>query len=211
VLDPGHNGRNGSATGYLVDAGNGVHKPCNTTGTSTDAGYAEHAFTWDVALRAKPILEAAGATVVLTRDSDTGLGPCVNERAHIGNEARANAVVGIHADGHLGGGHGFFVMQPPADNPNVNPGGANASRRLARVMHMTFAKSTGIPSSTYISGGFLTTSDTGGITLSNRPVITIECLNMRDAGDAAKATDPQWRQRIAEGIAAGITAFLTAG
>jgi N-acetylmuramoyl-L-alanine amidase len=208
VLDPGHNGGNGSATAHLVDAGNGIRKACNTTGTSTNAGYPEHAFNWDVALRAKAILEAKGATVVLTRDSDTGIGPCINERARIGNETNADAVVGIHADGHDGGGHGFFVMQPPADNPKVNPGGAPASRRLAKVMHTTFAATTGIPSSTYILGGFLTTTDTGGINLSTRPIITIECLNMRDAGDAAKATDPSWRQRIAEGIAAGIIAFL---
>ncbi len=211
VLDPGHNAGNGKATAYLVDAGNGIRKACNTSGTSTNAGYPEHAFTWDVAQRAKALLTAAGATVVLTRSSDDGVGPCINERARIGNEAHADAVVGIHADGHNGGGHGFFVMQPPAGNPNINPGSSGASRRLARAMHDTFPVVSGVPSSTYISGGYLTTTDTGGINLSTRPIITIECLNMRDAGDAAKATDPQWRQRIAAGIAAGIAAYLAQG
>jgi N-acetylmuramoyl-L-alanine amidase len=31
---------------------------------------------------------------------------------------------------------------------------------------------------------------------------------MRNAGDAAIATDANWRQRIAAGVAAGVTSFL---
>ena len=49
VLDPGHNGGNGAARGEVtrqVPDGRGGTKACNTTGTSTDAGYAEHAFAW---------------------------------------------------------------------------------------------------------------------------------------------------------------------
>ena len=34
-----------------VPDGAGGTKPCNTTGTATNAGYPEHAFTWDMALR----------------------------------------------------------------------------------------------------------------------------------------------------------------
>ena len=52
---PGHNGANGANPGIinaLVDAGFGQTKPCNTTGTSTNAGYSEHEFTWGVATRA---------------------------------------------------------------------------------------------------------------------------------------------------------------
>ena len=51
VIDPGHNGANGANPGTinaLVDAGFGETKPCNTTGTSTNAGYSEHQFTWGV-------------------------------------------------------------------------------------------------------------------------------------------------------------------
>src|SRR5436190_5071122 len=52
VLDPGHNGGNGSHPAEInrqVPAGRGKTKPCNTTGTATNAGYPEHAFTWYVA------------------------------------------------------------------------------------------------------------------------------------------------------------------
>jgi N-acetylmuramoyl-L-alanine amidase len=210
VLDPGHNLNNSSSINTNVYAGNGVYKACDTTGTSTDAGYPEHEFTWDVANRAATILRAEGATVILTRANDTSIGPCITTRAQIGNNAHANAFVAIHADGGPAGGHGFFVMQPPPNNPNVNPGGAPQSRILATVMHDTFHAVTGMPYSTYIANGYYpNTTITGTINLSHGPVITIECLNMRNSGDAAIATNPMDRQTIATGIAAGLTAFLT--
>ena len=210
VLDPGHNLNNSSSINNTVYAGNGVHKACDTTGTSTDAGYPEHAFTWDVANRAAAILRAEGATVILTRRNDTSIGPCITVRAQIGNNAHANAFVAIHADGGPAGGHGFFVMQPPPNNPNVNPGGAPQSRILATDMHDTFHAVTGLPYSTYITNGYYPdTTTTGTVNLSHGPVITIECLNMRNSGDAAIATNPTDRQSIAAGIAAGLTAFLT--
>ena len=41
-------------------------KACDTTGTATNAGYSEHAFTWDVACESRPA-DAAGVRVVLSR------------------------------------------------------------------------------------------------------------------------------------------------
>ena len=210
VLDPGHNLNNSSSINAIVNAGNGVFKACDTTGTSTNGGYPEHAFTWDVANRAAALLRAEGATVILTRSSDSGIGPCITTRAQIGNNAHANAFIAIHADGGPAGGHGFFVMQPLLNNPNINPGASAQSHVLATVMHDTFHAVTGYPYSTYIANGYYAPDGiTGTINLSHGPVITIECLNMRNAGDAAIATNPTDRQRIAAGIAAGLTAFLS--
>jgi N-acetylmuramoyl-L-alanine amidase len=210
VLDPGHNLNHSSSINQIVNAGNGVFKACDTTGTATNGGYPEHAFTWDVANRAAAILRAQGATVIFTRSSDTGIGPCITVRAQIGNDAHADAFIAIHADGGPAAGHGFFVMQPPPNNPNVNPGGALRSRVLATMMHDVFHATAGIPYSSYITNGYYPDDGhTGTINLSHGPVITIECLNMRNAADAAIATDPNGRQRVAAGIAAGLTAFLT--
>lgn len=209
VLDPGHNLNNSASINQQVNAGNGVIKACDTVGTSTNGGYPEHAFTWDVANRAAAILRGEGATVILTRSSDSGIGPCITTRAQIGNDAHADAFIAIHADGGPASGHGFFVMQPPPNNPNVNPGSAARSRVLASTMHDVFHATTGIPYSSYIANGYYPDSTTTGtINLSHGPVITIECLDMRGSGDAAIATDPNWRQRIAAGIAAGLTSFL---
>src|SRR5207244_9143389 len=100
AIDPGHNGANGSHPEEInrpVDAG-GFKKECDTTGTATNAGYTEAAYTFDVATRLAAVLRAAGATVVMTRSTNDGVGPCIDRRAAIGNEAKADAAISIHAD-----------------------------------------------------------------------------------------------------------------
>ncbi|HVX42875.1 MAG TPA: N-acetylmuramoyl-L-alanine amidase [Mycobacteriales bacterium] len=207
VLDPGHNGGNSShptQIDQLVPAGRGTTKQCNTTGTATDAGYAEHAFDWDVALRVQSLLRGY-ARIVLTRPDDTGVGPCVDERAAIGNRARAAAVVSIHGDGSFSG-HGFHVIRAAGD-----PGGqADRSRALAVAVHNQLARDTSLVPATYVGeAGYNVRSDLAGLNLSTRPSILVECGNMRDAGDAAILSAASGRQQIAQAIAAGIRAYLS--
>ena len=115
LVDPGHNGGNFAAAlviNRLICNGR-ESETCDTTGAETDAGYTEALFNWRVALYLTADLRAAGATVVLTRTSDTGVGPCVTERAAIGNEVHANAAVSIHADGGPPAGR-FAILEPVA-------------------------------------------------------------------------------------------------
>jgi N-acetylmuramoyl-L-alanine amidase len=209
VLDPGHNGANASNLDIInqqVPAGNGVTKPCNTTGTATNAGYPEHAFNWDVALRVRAILRSHGITVVLTRPDDTGVGPCVNKRAEIGNDAHAAAVVSIHGDGSLTG-HGFHIIRAARDAGTAATDADSA--RLAADVHQPMVADSGMTTATYAgSNGYDTRSDLAGLTLSDRPTIMIECGNMRDSGDAARMSSPAGRARIAAAISAGISSYL---
>lgn len=210
VLDPGHNGGNIDHPGEVdaeVPAGNGQTKACNTTGTQTNSGYPEHAFTFDVALRAQRILAAHRVTAVLTRSDDHGVGPCVNERAAFGNARKAAAVVAIHADGYLGGGHGFHVIE--ASVPPAGPLVSLASHRLAVAVHDVYAAESGFGTATYIGAyGYARRADLAGLNLSLRPSIFIECGNMRDSADAARMVTAAGRQRIAQAIADGILRYL---
>ncbi|MEQ4715662.1 N-acetylmuramoyl-L-alanine amidase [Nonomuraea sp. B19D2] len=210
VIDPGHNGGNASHPKEInrqVDIITGK-KACNTTGTETDAGYPEHAFTWDVARRLKPILEKMGAKVVLTRPNDKGVGPCVTERAAIGNEARADAVLSIHGDGAAPAGHGFHVIMPGLVAGH-NDAIIKPSRRLGVAIRNAYHAGTGLPYSTYTGvDGLETRTDLGGLNLSTRPAVFIECGNMRNRGDAAKMSDSAFRERIAEALAGGLRKFL---
>jgi N-acetylmuramoyl-L-alanine amidase len=209
VLDPGHNGGNGAHPGEIseeVPAGHGQTKACNTAGTATADGFAEHAFTFDVALRARRILAAHHVTVLLTRTDDHGIGPCVNERAAFGNAHQAAAVVAIHADGHVGG-RGFHVIEAAA--PPAGVGMASASHRLAVDVHNRFLAESGFGLANYIgAGGYVRRDDLAGLNLSMRPTIFIECGNMRDAGDAARMETAAGRQRAAQAIADGILLYL---
>ncbi len=99
TIDPGHDGGNGADPAFIdrpIDGGD-FTEPCDTAGTVDLHGYPEHAFNFDVATRLAALLTAGGATVVLTRPNDTGVGPCVNVRAAIGNLAGSDAAISIHA------------------------------------------------------------------------------------------------------------------
>jgi N-acetylmuramoyl-L-alanine amidase len=209
VLDPGHNGGNADdpqVVNALVPAGDGTMKACDTTGTNAVDGYYEHAFTFDTSERVKNLLQARGIRVIMTRDNDTGVGPCVNVRAAIGNQVKANAAVSIHGDGH-DGGHGFQVIEAISSAG----GRANdaASHRLALAMHSAFINVGGLVPATYIGvNGYERRSDLAGLNLSTQPKILVECGNMLDPNDAAMMESPSGRERIARAIAAGIEAFL---
>lgn len=214
VIDPGHNPRNRDHTREIneqVDIGTG-RKECDTTGTSTDDGYAEAAFTRDVSHRLRALLEAEGAGVRLTHDGDRPFGPCVDERARIGNEAKADAVVSVHADGSAVGNRGFHVILPA----RVKGGGADtakiveSSAELGARIAGHFVRTTGSAPSNYIGGnsGLDTRDDLGGLNLSTVPKVFVECGNMRDPKDAALLTSASWRQKAAQGLADGITSYL---
>ncbi len=78
VLDPGHGGR------YPHDGARGPR------------GLREKSIALSVALKTKEVLEAAGATVILTRDKDEDIS--LAERVRIANEAGADLFLSIHCN-----------------------------------------------------------------------------------------------------------------
>ncbi|MGW0333087.1 N-acetylmuramoyl-L-alanine amidase [Streptomyces sp. NPDC003011] len=214
VIDPGHNPGNFEHTAEInrkVDIGTNT-KECDTTGTATNAGYQEARFTLDVAHRMRTLLQEQGATVRLTQDGDRPYGPCVDERARIGNAAHADAVVSVHADGSAAGNRGFHVILPGS----VRAGAADTraivapSRDLGERVAGNFVRATGSAPSDYVGSGtgLVTRTDLGGLNLSTVPKVFIECGNMRDSKDAALLTSGAWRQKAAQGISEGIVSFL---
>ena len=210
VLDPGHNEHNVEHTAEinkLVDVIT-EQKACDTTGTEADDGYSEAAFNTDVTNRVAAILRGLGATVILTRSPSTPFGPCVTERAAIGNQAHANVAISIHADGGPADGHGFEVIEPLVV-PGHNDAIISPSRELALDVRNAYQAATGLSFATYVGhNGVDDRDDLGGLNLSTVPKVFIECGNMRNAGDAHQLEDDNFRQRIATGIANGLEAFL---
>lgn len=214
VLDPGHNGGDAAHPGAVnrkVDAG-GFLKACDTTGTETtatpnSASYPEHAFSFDVAQRTAAILRFRGARVELSRTDDNGVGPCIDQRAAAGNRVSADAAISIHADGGPATGSGFHVIRPgllPGHNDDV----VGPSESLAESVHDAMLK-TGERTSSYTgSDGYDVRTDLGGLNLSTVPKVFVECGNMRNTGDAARLTDPAFRQRIAQALADGLQDYL---
>ncbi|WP_336250795.1 N-acetylmuramoyl-L-alanine amidase [Stomatohabitans albus] len=200
VLDPGHNGGNFSHTKDIakqVPDGRGGTKNCNTTGTATSSGYRESTFNWEVSQRVKTYLEQRGAVVSLTRTSDDGVGPCVNERGAAGNGA--DVLVSIHANGSDNPNvRGWFILHSSAP---LNHNQDNPSRLLAGHIAETL-KNQGFP--TNPSGPFSPRSDIATINHSGAPVVMLELLEMKNPDEAALAQSPAGQERYATAIADGI-------
>lgn len=208
VLDPGHNG--GASTAFnnkLVPAGNGRRKACNTSGTATSNGVPEHTINWRLAQALKATLQDAGARVVLTRTSDDGAGPCVNQRAAVGNDERADAAVSLHADGSdAAGARGFHVIRS-----TTMTGGARVQAESTALADAVVAQFDAImPRSNYLGGGTATTprDDIAGLNLSRVPAVMLEAGNLRNATDAAKLTDPAFVQTQAAAIRRALEAYF---
>lgn len=204
-LDPGHSGATDGTLTKQVPTGRGGTKDCQTSGTSTNTGFTEHAFAWQVSLRVRQLLMNEGARVQLSRDNDSAMGACVDQRAAMANALHANAVVSIHADGGPAGGHGFHVnySAPPLNQVQAGP-----SVRFAQIMRDQMV-ATGMTPATYIgSGGLYGRSDLAGLNLAQCPSILVECGNMKNDQDAALMTSEQGQQTIALAIGRGIQAFL---
>jgi N-acetylmuramoyl-L-alanine amidase len=210
AIDPGHNGGNAThprEINRLVNAGT-LWKPCDAVGAATASGYSEAAYNLDVSLRLARILRAKGARVVLTRTTNSGWGPCITERAAIGNRAHADAAISIHADGGPPSGRGFHVIYPPSIR-GLTDDIAVPSHRLALDVRDAYRPGTGMPYSTYAGrSGLAVRSDLGGLNLSDVPKVFIETGNMRNAVDAALLTSPRFRAQVARALAAGLQRFL---
>ena len=209
-IDPGHNGLNYTAPQIINQPiWNGrEEESCDTTGTATDSGYTEAQYNFNVATYLEADLEAEGAQVVMTRTTNTGIGPCVTTRAAIINSAHADVAVDIHADGGPAGGRGFAVLEPVADGPN--DGVIAASDAFAAILRNTFVADTGMPVSTYDGvDGLQLRDNLAGLNLTTVPKVLIETGNMRNATDAALLVTPAYQHAAAAAMAQAITLYLT--
>jgi N-acetylmuramoyl-L-alanine amidase len=205
-LDPGHSGANDSSITRQVTNGRGGTKPCETTGTSTSDGYAEHAFTWDVVTSVNEQLNQLGVRTQISRDNDTSLGPCIDQRAAAANAMRPDAIVSIHADGGPPSGQGFHVNY---SNPPLNDAQTGPAVQLATIMRDSLVAA-GLTKSTYIgSDGLYGRADLAGLNLAQYPAILVELGNMKNADEAAQMESPDGRARYARAVTQGIVAYLS--
>jgi len=209
-IDPGHNGLNYTDPAFLAkQIWNGREwEDCDTTGTETAGGYTEARFNFNVASYLRADLIRLGAKVVMTRQNNHGIGPCVNRRARILNRAHAKVSIDIHADYGPASGRGFSILEPVADGPNnkvIRP-----SIRFGRLVHAAMIGDTPMRVSTYYGrNGYIFRNDLAGLNLTTMPKVLIECGNMHNRRDAALLTRPRVQRRIAFALAQAIVKFLT--
>jgi len=209
-IDPGHNGLNHTDPAYLNHLiWNGREREgCDTTGTQTAGGYSEALFNFNVAVDLRADLRRDGAKVVLTRQNNHGLGPCVDRRSRIINAAHADVAIDIHADGGPAWGRGFTVIEPVPDTWNEHV--MSSSLHFGTFVHEAFVARTPLRVSDYYGhDGYIRRDDLAGLNLTTVPKVLIECGNMPNRADAAFLTSPAGQREIARALEAAIVRFLT--
>jgi N-acetylmuramoyl-L-alanine amidase len=212
AIDPGHqlgNSRHTAQINRAVDAG-GFSKPCNTTGTATNAGYPESTFAMSTTNYLKARLEKLGAKVYLTRTTESYSlwGPCVDVRGRFGAKVHADLMVSIHGDGAPSQYRGFFVIRP-ALRKGWTDDIYSRSNTLGQYVRAGLDAVKLPRANDYGGDGLDTRGDLGTLNWSNVPVVMIEMGNMRNSTDAARMSSPTWRNNVyAAGLAKGITGYL---
>ena len=209
ALDPGHNGgnaKNPAAIARLVDAGN-FQKACDTTGTSARDGTTEAAYALSLARRVKKLLESQGATVIMTRKNNAGVGPCINQRAAITN--RADIALSIHADGNVKkGARGFHVIVPAPKNARSKQA-AESSHELGESIRDSLVRGKRIPVSNYLGhNGIDIRSDLGGLNLSTVPKVLVETGNMKNKDDMIVLGTAPGQDALAVSLVSGLARWL---
>jgi N-acetylmuramoyl-L-alanine amidase len=208
-IDPGHNGRNWTDPWYIdhpVWNGHNV-ETCDTTGTATDAGYAESQYNWNVAIMLRNRLRNAGAHVVMTRHSNDGIGPCVTKRAETLDRARVDVAIDIHADGGPPKGRGFCVLVPVKGFENAKV--IESSARFGHEVRSAFVNRTPMPISDYDGAdGIMPRNDLAGLNLTTVPKVLIECGNMRNATDASLLVTARFQRQVSLALLVAIENFL---
>ncbi len=211
VIDPGHqlgNSRHPTQVNRQVNAG-GFSKACNTSGAATNAGFPESTFAWRVSQALKRQLEARGATVVLTRTTNSyaDWGPCIGVRGRVGNRVDADAVVSLHADGAPSSVRGFFVTTPGMrrgwTDDIVTP-----SHQLGKRVQAGLVFAGASVSNSY-GDGFDERTDLGTLNWSDQPIVMVELGNMRNSHDARHLTSHRYRNHVfARGLRMGLSHFV---
>jgi N-acetylmuramoyl-L-alanine amidase len=210
AIDPGHQLGNASHPSQINrPVWVGFWKSCNTTGTATSSGFPEATFTWRVARALRARLTALGATVRLTRTSNSRhtWGPCVDDRGRFGARVHADVEISLHGDGAASSQHGFFVIQPGLRRGYTGDI-RTSSHRFATAVHAGLLAAGFQRSTSHGGDGYDVRRDLGTLNMADVPTVMVELGNMRNASDARCMTSPSCRGRYADGLASGIRHYL---
>lgn len=215
-LDPGHQGTSHSENlGKQVDDGRGGTKDCQTTGMTTVNGVAEHTINWNVAKLVRSSLESLGATVVLSRDDDSGWGGCVDDRARAASASGADVAVSIHADststGSDPGKRGFHLIVPtlPIHDAAANAAQSAGGRAASNAMRDAYTRA-GFSPANYAGtvDGIQERSDVAGPALTSVPLVFVEMGNGSDPDDASVLESSEGQLKHAIALSTGVIDYL---
>ena len=202
-IDPGHNGGNGAAPAVIDSTGVQRHRLRAVRHGRDRSSRRLHRVR--IQLRGgfatcSAELMAEGASVVMTRPDDQGVGPCVTTRAAILDDAHVDVAVDIHVDGGPPDGRGFTVLTPVPVGPNDGVVASSAS--LAVLVRDALVAGTPMPVSDYGGvDGIEPRDDLAGLNLTTVPKVLLESGNLQNPSDTALLEAPSFQQAAADALA----------
>lgn len=202
VIDPGHQ-MYGNSEQEPVGPGAQETKNKVTGGASgCVSGLNEYELNLLISLKLEEILENRGYEVIMTRtENDVDISNA--QRAAIANEADADAFIRVHANDIEDSSHsGAMTICQTPDNP-YNGELYEESRRLSDCVLTELVSATGCREE-YV----WETDSMSGINWCEVPVTIVEVGYMSNPEEDARMTTDSYQEKIAEGIANGVEAFL---
>src|SRR3954469_24915041 len=196
VLDPGHGGYDKGAASTF-----GLEKN----------------FALDVARQLRPLLQAKGFKVVMTRETDVFIP--LEVRARIANQTKDSIFVSIHFNATNTNPHatGFEIF-------SLTPRGAPSTNDESLALHFVNTQAgTPVESQSFelsavvyhsMCGHFLQEFDRGikrarfaVLRRAQVPAILVEGGFLSETGDAKRIADPEWRKQLADSICIGVEGY----
>lgn len=179
VLDAGHGGADGGAVGSCT-------------------GVAEAGLNLAVTELLAQKLQAAGLAVILTREDEKALAPTkqadMQARRAIMEQPGVDMVLSIHmntfSDPSVKGPMAFYMV------------GSTAGEQLAQCVIAALCEATGSPLRKANPGDYFV------LRAGSAPSVLVECGFLSNRGEEALLQDAAYQDSLAEGIAAGVLAYL---
>ncbi len=186
-LDPGH----GAISAY------GEPDP----GATSASGLLEKDVTLDIALKAQALLEARGATVVLSRGETTDL--TLGDRAYPANMIGADVLVSIHCNSSTNqavSGTSVWYYAPSGD----------AAYDRQKVLLLAQSLQTALLQSAGRKDYGMYESNFAVLRASTMPAALVETAFLSNATEAQLLATDSFRQQLAEGIVNGLSLYFSA-
>lgn len=202
VIDPGHASTASSKTEPNAP-GSSIMKVMESGGaTGAYTGTPEYVVNMNVAKKLKPLLEAKGYRVVMTKtENSTMLGNVA--RAEIGNNENAALVIRIHCDSSDSSSANGASMLVPAKVNDRTTAIADISYQYGKTILNAMTADVGMK-----NNGVVTRSDLTGFNWSSVPVVLVEMGFQSNQTEDSLLSSDSYQSKIAASLARGIAAAV---
>ncbi|HEY5541498.1 MAG TPA: N-acetylmuramoyl-L-alanine amidase [Coriobacteriia bacterium] len=203
VIDAGHEGSPPSGV-EPIGPGSSTMKVKLESGTSGVVTHVDESLrNLQVALVLQKVLEARGVSVLMVRTSQN-VKISNAQRAQIANNAHAALFIRLHCDSGPSSVTGILTLEPGKNWYKDHPIVAS-SAVAAKLIHKATLSATGAK-----DRGITPRTDLTGFNWSQVPSVLVEMGMMSNPGEDHKLGTAAYQQKLADGMANGIVAYLRA-